>query len=453
MLPVSPSHHNAQAENPPPRKYRRVDEDESGAKLIFVPQLGLVIDDTGMTGPLPRPTALRPPPYLANDLLELCFVDAAKGKKGTTGNDDLLFSGPTFTHQLFDDELFDFLEPRLEPVDLTTLLIFRLNDLRCRVILPRGLSPRETELLREGLLRGVPADTEFVNHTDEVEDCVDDFAQAGKPLTVRVGNSIHTFVSSRGESFEIWLASAKDAGCSEVWKRFEKVAVMFIETADGVDFSGDDRWQCLWLAKCNRDSSFSLVGYYTLFSFRNPYAGTRLRICQALILPPYQGQGLGRQLLAATYRMAQRNAEVVEVTVEDPAPGFQQLRDAIDFEWCTTLHPKITRAGVALLNDSTSVTSKAREVAAELKLTSSQVQAVIEAVQLHALRSTLDAHAGADGAAMASFRLRVKRRLLAENPDLRTRPKAEMQTELDELYEEQLQRLERLDKHVSRIKV
>lgn len=427
-------------------KKRRVDAGSDA--LTFTPLLGLTDDDGDSAKPgLVVDEEAAVPQFSANELIELCFVDAGKGVQGGRQS-DLIFSGPLFTHQLFANERFEFVEPRSDPLDLTTLVICRLNDLRCRVILPQGLSPRETVLLCEGLQRGVPADTEFIPHTVEIEDAVDAHADAGTPLTVRIGQVVETFITSRGESFEIWLASAKDAGCSKLVESFEKLAVMYIETADSVDFAGDDRWQCLWLAKRNRDSSFSLVGYFTLFTFRNPFAGARLRVCQALVLPPYQGQGLGRRLLMGTYGVALKSAEIVEVTVEDPAPGFQHMRDAVDFEWCVRLHAKITRAHAGLLNDATSATLKAKEVAAELKLTISQVQVVIEAIQMHALKVDLSSEKEG-GDPMASFRLRVKRRLLAENPDLRTRPKGEMQTELEELYEEQLQRYTRLEKLVA----
>lgn len=101
----------------------------------------------------------------------------------------------------------------------------------------------------------------------------------------------------------------------------------YIETADSVDFS-DNRWEVLFLvqtpaAECSGkhlnnstdDGSVHvaklsyhvdevLVGYFTLFSFRNPFAGCKIRICQALIFPPYQSKGFGKELLHATYSLA-----------------------------------------------------------------------------------------------------------------------------------------------------
>jgi histone acetyltransferase 1 len=119
-----------------------------------------------------------------------------------------------------------------------------------------------------------------------------------------------------------------------------------------------------------------LAGYVTLFHFcspfRKPIPGTIVRICQALILPPYQRAGHGRQMLATIHRWvrgeyvaaaaaaaattttktptllptslacadadsativaADHFADIVEINVEDPAPAFVALRNRVDFE-------------------------------------------------------------------------------------------------------------------------
>jgi histone acetyltransferase 1 len=41
-----------------------------------------------------------------------------------------------------------------------------------------------------------------------------------------------------------------------------------------------------------------------------------------LILPPYQRQGLGAQLLQAVYRHYCTDARICDITVEDPSENF-----------------------------------------------------------------------------------------------------------------------------------
>jgi hypothetical protein len=60
-------------------------------------------------------------------------------------------------------------------------------------------------------------------------------------------------------------------------------------------------------------SLYYLAGYFTLFTFRNPIVGSKLRICQALVWPSQQKKGLGKELLLATYRLALSRDEVTEV--------------------------------------------------------------------------------------------------------------------------------------------
>lgn len=116
--------------------------------------------------------------------------------------------------------------------------------------------------------------------------------------------------------------------------------------------------------------SVVLVGYLTTYAFNNPLKGKGLRVCQALVLPPFQRQGAcavcacaqrcggasinidpnpsidrhnhmtrqtthtghGQRLLRAAYALARARDVVFEVTVEDPCPGFAALRAVIDTE-------------------------------------------------------------------------------------------------------------------------
>lgn len=70
--------------------------------------------------------------------------------------------------------------------------------------------------------------------------------------------------------------------------------------ADSVDLT-DDRWEVFYLFQEETAREVlgekwrpeALVGYFTVFGFRNPVKGVSLRICQALVLPQFQRQGRG----------------------------------------------------------------------------------------------------------------------------------------------------------------
>ena len=119
----------------------------------------------------------------------------------------------------------------------------------------------------------------------------------------------------------------------------EQFNIYFIG-ASTADFS-DTRWRVLHLWE-RKDSisgdkkvtCYNFVGFMTLFLFTNPLRvlrPTSLRICQALVLPPYQRQGHGASLMKLAYSLG-KDMEVFDITVEDPADGFTALRDALDLK-------------------------------------------------------------------------------------------------------------------------
>jgi histone acetyltransferase 1 len=117
----------------------------------------------------------------------------------------------------------------------------------------------------------------------------------------------------------------------------------YIETADDVDVTSEEGggyWKVLYVFESIHCQKYALVGYMTLFHFYSPFkkpkSGIVIRICQALILPPYQRMGLGKTLLSQVHELVRKSAsadrEIVELTVEDPAPGFTALRNRVDYE-------------------------------------------------------------------------------------------------------------------------
>ena len=121
-------------------------------------------------------------------------------------------------------------------------------------------------------------------------------------------------------------------------------------------------------------------GYFTLFTFRNPVAGSKLRICQALILPHLQGKGLGREMLLAVYRLAEERDDVAEITVEDPAVTFQRLRDKVDFQWAKI---KVDSSLNDVLNHSTK--EFISNISKSCKFCHSQSVFVSEAIKLYTI--------------------------------------------------------------------
>jgi histone acetyltransferase 1 len=149
--------------------------------------------------------------------------------------------------------------------------------------------------------------------------------------------------------------------CEQYHHAIQKLAVYFIENADDVNINHSS-WKVLYIFQQNDDHchapnsyTYSLVGYTTLYYFANPFRkptpGTIVRICQALILPPYQRRGHGKIMLHTVYDhlftpppqqqldelppahpAEVDDTNIVELNVEDPAPAFAYLRLMVDYE-------------------------------------------------------------------------------------------------------------------------
>ena len=172
-----------------------------------------------------------------------------------------------------------------------------------------------------------------------------------------VGKEIHTYerdikwqTTSGNNSLELpkfvlSMADGLDEGVADFHNKVQGLASWFIESADDIDLTdtSNGRWRVVYLFRDHNSTQenahlLEFVGYATLLAvtspFRKPKAGTILRICQVVILPPYHRAGHGSTMLQQIYACAnstQSDEEIVEINVEDPAPSFQMLRTSVDY--------------------------------------------------------------------------------------------------------------------------
>ena len=231
--------------------------------------------------------------------------------------------------------------------------------------------------------------------------------------------------------------------------------------------------------------------------------GSKIRVCQVLIFPPFQGRGLGRHALLTVYALAASREAIIEVTVEDPCEGFQRLRDAVDLEWTLLIKKPLSllkdsmgdvaggEAGLTLAVSDINVT----QVGCDLKIVPAQVQFVLNTIAYRQLllqqqkqqqqqkievirigekrplelepppvengkADTLCSDASSASSVLSSshppaivpivsvteswkkFRLGIKKQLLKANGDLKGLKKSDMQKELDVMYKESETRFE-----------
>ena len=171
--------------------------------------------------------------------------------------------------------------------------------------------------------------------------------------------------------------------------------------------------------------------YYFENPFRKPIAGTIVRICQVLILPPYQRQNHGRHMLQALYSYynnADTDKNIVEINVEDPAPAFTALRLQVDYERYQTHFPDGFPPSYRDVPDETFFkVSKNHDVTISqvqmvLKSTTVQIQMIYEIDKLWQLQqyirtSTTELDEQMMIVLDQRYRLMVKQRLHEQNKD------------------------------------
>jgi GNAT superfamily N-acetyltransferase len=256
-----------------------------------------------------------------------------------------------------------------------------------------------------------PIGSEVASYTRKVKSQRKQFTPVSATMGLSTSNrskvlpetEMETETEQKEAAFIITLANGKSPGVNEYHQQVQKLALFFIENADDVDLTSDEgggEWSVLYLFRSHAFHSnpgaqdrqereqeqqqqkweqvgyrYSLAGYMTLFTFYSPFkkpkSGNVLRICQAMVLPPYQRQGHGKAMMRAVYDYAKGSyndilgfvdgsnhvnvvagngglniginngdstvQEIVEVNVEDPAPGFTYMRDRVDYQLFETM--------------------------------------------------------------------------------------------------------------------
>lgn len=334
---------------------------------------------------------------------------------------------PLFTHQIFEKEMI-FVEKSNIRIDIYV----HTRSLRIFVgIANTTINSRDykhiTELLRPHFI----ANNTVYGDEQALQILI---SENSPPAALPpIGTILNTTALDNNQQLVLRLASNATPGAGELLKVAETLSLWYIETADSIDFT-DNRFELVTAYS----SADDLSGYMTLFTFMNPFAGNKLRICQILVLPHLQGLGIGRELVLAAYRLAAARSDIVEVTVEDPSEGFSRLRDAVDCEWLC-----LSQAWTPDLLDARDDVKTA--LARRLKITQSQLVFALEALQF--IRISRSSEDDEEVDVFKEFRLKVKKQLLKENAEIKAAPKEQMQRYLEELYADRTQRYLRVEKN------
>ncbi|KAF6844955.1 histone acetyl transferase HAT1 [Colletotrichum musicola] len=196
--------------------------------------------------------------------------------------------------------------------------------------------------------------------------------------------TLHSSFEADDGTYEVWKGSLSDPAVHQIVKRVEVLVPLFIEGGSYIarDLESEDdpwkapedanRWTIFFLYRKQRStenpekSSYTFVGYatvYKFFCFRPPTPPSsewdlpkeefnlleelpcRSRLSQFLVLPPFQGKGIGARLYNTIYQHYLNTPQTIELTVEDPNEAFDDMRDLSDLTFLRSL-PEFTKVKI-----------------------------------------------------------------------------------------------------------
>ncbi|KAJ7168325.1 histone acetyltransferase type B catalytic subunit [Mycena crocata] len=135
--------------------------------------------------------------------------------------------------------------------------------------------------------------------------------------------------------FEVYHASWDSPGFKELHRRMQLFILLYIEAGSYIN-EDEETWEFVVLYEKRKRraapnvTTYHFAGYSSLYPFYCFPEKVRLRLSQFVILPPYQRFGHGSELYTAIYQYVLTQPNIAELTVEDPAEAFEDLRDKND---------------------------------------------------------------------------------------------------------------------------
>lgn len=284
----------------------------------------------------------------ANESLHLSLVRAKEDKASLTQREAFDNFHPTFTYPIFgDDEKIYGYENLQVDLKFASGSLLPYLGISYSQKLPAQSAVDEIE---ESLKKFIPSDyskdeTEFLKR---VEEEATSFKPIGEMIfsysrhtSRRKATNGHIDVPGSEEmeivEYEVYHSTWKTPGFKEYHRRMQLFILLYIEGGSYIS-EEEDVWEFMVLyekrKRRNTEDVFTyhFVGYSTLYPFYCFPEKFRMRLSQFVILPPYQQEGHGSALYKAIYKHVISQPNIAELTVEDPAEAFEDLRDRNDLK-------------------------------------------------------------------------------------------------------------------------
>ncbi|KAJ3552859.1 hypothetical protein NM688_g3931 [Phlebia brevispora] len=380
---------------------------------------------------------------------DLFTVRAEEDKQVLTSMEDYEGFHPSFTYPIYgeDEKLYGFqdlvIDLKFASGSLTTYL-----GVSYSAKLPTTAAETVDDV--EGLLAKVipPRSVlSYITSPSEFTAAVEADARTFRPFGEKISSYTRVLrdVNEKGKGkaqveeqeveFEVYHCTWQTPGFREYHRRMQLFIILYIEGGSYIK-EEDEGWEfaVVYEKRKRQDGTetYHFVGYSSLFQFYHFPENIRMRLSQFVILGPYQGQRHGAALYDAIYAYICSRPDIVELTVEDPAEAFEDLRDRCDLTMLLNHETFMREAfGEEAEGHSVGRPNKGKEKAKEkrgkmgppfdkawlekwrkeLKIASRQFHRLAEMLQWRRLNKQ-------DARQMKDFRLQVKERLYRFNFEL-----------------------------------
>ncbi|XP_013139700.1 PREDICTED: histone acetyltransferase type B catalytic subunit [Papilio polytes] len=334
-----------------------------------------------------------------NEVLELKLVRTVKDIE-----DDEASFGPEMCHQVFgeNENIFGY-------TDLNIKLYYSAGSLQTYLGIDYAnkIEPSKSDGMKaddvEGTLRKVLAPG-YVTNLDRF------ISLLGKDRNfVPHGQLEHAFTLESRDGgqkrlFEVYYCETSTPGFLAYHQRLQTFLLWYVDAASFIDVD-DDQWTFFTVFEkywsSDGEVRYATAAYATVYRYYAYPRHTRPRLSQVLTLPPFRKLGLCAALLQSVYSHFMSQPEVVDITVEDPSPEFQRIRDYVDAKNCESLS---AFQPAKLMQGFSSEMEK--QACKKFKINKKQTRRVYEILRLKNTNTS-------DKAAYLSYRLDVKNRLNA----------------------------------------
>ncbi|EGO21779.1 hypothetical protein SERLADRAFT_451781 [Serpula lacrymans var. lacrymans S7.9] len=287
----------------------------------------------------------------SNEALNLSLVRAEADKLLLGGEESYEDFHPTFTYPIYgeDEKLYGYKDLMIDMRFASGSLVHYLS-----VKYSEKLGSSSTVDDVEGILKEfIPEDyyTDEQTFLTRVEEDAASFAPMGKlihsytrpsPSSKSKGKSVIRNEQLNPDSrdvvtYEVYHSTWSTPGFREYHRRMQLFILLYIEAGSYIN-EEEEPWEFVVLYEKRKRTgptggvSYHFIGYSSLYNFYCFPEKVRMRLSQFVILPPYQRQGHGSELYTSIYNYVVASPNIAELTVEDPAEAFEDLRDRNDLK-------------------------------------------------------------------------------------------------------------------------